>query len=152
MCKFYENFFKKNVSKSDSEKKLFLNSIASPNLTSKSFDICESEITEKGLISALESMDGLTKEFYEHFWDDLKFYFINSLNQSKIDGNISISQRQANIKLIVKKDKGKRFVKKWRTISLLNVYTKILSKSLAEKWKNVLRDLISSNQTAYVKN
>ena len=94
----------------------------------------------------------LTKEFYEHFWDDLKFYFINSLNQSKIDGNVSISQRQANIKLIVKKDKGKRFVKKWRTISLLNVYTKILSKSLAEKWKNVLRDLISSNQTAYVKN
>ena len=152
MCKFYENFFKKNVSKSDSEKKLFLNSIASPNLTSKSFDICESKITEKGLISALESMDGLTKEFYEHFWDDLKFYFINSLNQSKIDGNVSISQRQANIKLIVKKDKGKRFVKKWRTISLLNVYTKILSKSLAEKWKNVLRDLISSNQTAYVKN
>ena len=152
MCKFYENFFKKNVSKSDSEKKLFLNSIASPNLTSKSFDICESEITEKGLISALESMDGLTKEFYEHFWDDLKFYFINSLNQSKIDGNVSISQRQANIKLIVKKDKGKRFFKKWRTISLLNVYTKILSKSLAEKWKNVLRDLISSNQTAYVKN
>ena len=152
MCKFYENLFKKNVSKSDSEKKLFLNSIASPNLTSKSFDICESKITEKGLISALESMDGLTKEFYEHFWDDLKFYFINSLNQSKIDGNVSISQRQANIKLIVKKDKGKRFVKKWRTISLLNVYTKILSKSLAEKWKNVLRDLISSNQTAYVKN
>ena len=152
MCKFYENFFKKNVSKSDSEKKLFLNSIASPNLTSKSFDICESKITEKGLISALESMDGLTKEFYEHFWDDLKFYFINSLNQSKIDGNVSISQRQANIKLIVKKDKGKRFVKKWRTISLLNVYTKILSKSLAEKWKNVLRDLISSNQTTYVKN
>ena len=152
MCRFYENFFKKNVSKSDSEKKLFLNSIASPNLTSKSFDICESKITEKGLISALESMDGLTKEFYEHFWDDLKFYFINSLNQSKIDGNVSVSQRQANIKLIVKKDKGKRFVKKWRTISLLNVYTKILSKSLAEKWKNVLRDLISSNQTTYVKN
>ena len=23
--------------------------------------------------------DGLTKEFHEDFWDDLKFYFINSL-------------------------------------------------------------------------
>ena len=136
MCKFYENFFKKNVSKSDSEKKLFLNSIASPNLTSKSFDICESEITEKGLISALESMDGLTKEFYEHFWDDLKFYFINSLKQSKIEGNLSISQRQAVIKLIAKKDRDKRFAKNWRP----------------EKLKNVLPELISSNQTAYVKN
>ena len=74
ICKFYKNLFKKNVYKSDSEKKSFLNSIALPNLTSKSFDICESEITEKDLITALKSMpngkspghDGLTKEFYEH--------------------------------------------------------------------------------------
>ena len=47
ICKFYKSLFKKNVSKSDLEKNLFLNSIALPNLTSTSFDICESEITEK---------------------------------------------------------------------------------------------------------
>ena len=135
ICNFYKNLFKKSVSKSDSEKESFLDSIALPNLTSKSFDICESEITEKDLITALKSMpygkspghDGLTKEFYEHFWDDLKFYFINSLKQSKIEGNLSISQRQAVIKLIAKKDRDKRFVKNWRPISLLNVDTKILS-------------------------
>ena len=74
------------------------------------------------------------------------------MKQSKIDGNLSISQRQAVIKLIVKKDRDKRFVKNWRPISLLNVDTKILSKSLAEKLKNVLPELISSNQTTYVKN
>ena len=96
--------------------------------------------------------DDLTKEFYEHFWDDLKFFFINSLKQSKIEGNLSITQRQAVIKLIVKKDRDKRFVKNWRPISLLNVDTKILSKSLAEKLKSALPELISSNQTAYVKN
>ena len=160
VCKFCKKLFKKNVSKSDPEKESFLNSIALTNLTSKSFDICESEIAEKDLITALKSMpngkspgnDGLTKEFYEHFWDDLKFYFINSLKQSKIDGNLSISQRQAVIKLIQKKDRDKRFVKNWQPISLLNVDTKILSKSLAEKLKNVLPELISSNQTAYVKN
>ena len=118
---FTKKFLKKNVSKSDSEKKSFSNSIALPNLTSKSFDICESEITEKDLITALKSMpygkspghDGLTKEFYEHFWDDLKFYFINFLKQSKIDDNLSISQMQAIIKLIVKRDRDKRFVKNW---------------------------------------
>ena len=159
ICKFYKNRFKKNVSKSDLEKKSFLDSIALPNLTSKSFDICESEITEKDLITALKSMpngkspghDGLTKEFYEHFWGNLKFYFINSLKQAKIKDNLSISQRQAVIKLIAKKDRDKRFVKNWRPIPLLNVGTKILSKSLAEKLKNVLSELISSNQTAYVK-
>ena len=141
-----QNFSKKNASKSDLEKKSFLNSITLPNLTSKSFDICESEITEKDLITALKRMsngkspghDGLTKQFYEHFWDNLKFYFINSLKQSKIDGNLSISQRQAVIKLIAKKYRDKRFVKNWWPISLLNVDTKILSKLLAEKLKNVL--------------
>ena len=96
--------------------------------------------------------DGLAKKFYEHFWDDLKFFFINSLKQSKIEGNLSISQRQPVIKLIAKKDWDQRFVKNWRPISLINVYTKIFSKSLAEKLKNVLPELISFNQTDYVKN
>ena len=134
--------------------------MALPNLTSKSFDTCESEITEKDLIAAPKSMPngkssghgGLIKEFYEQFWDDLKFYSIDSLKQSKIDGSFFISQRQAIIKLIAKKDRDKRFVKNWRQISLFNVDTKILSKSLAEKLKNVLPELISSNQTASVKN
>ena len=44
-------------------------------------------ITGKDLIVASKSMpshktllyDGLAKEFYEHFWDDLKFHFINYL-------------------------------------------------------------------------
>ena len=85
-------------SKSDSERESFLNSITLPNPKSKSFDICESEITEKDLIIPLTSMPtgkspghyGLTKEFYEHFWDGLKLYFMNSLKQSKIDGHLSI--------------------------------------------------------------
>ena len=51
ICKFYKNLFKKNVSKSDSEKKSFLNSIALPNVTSKSFDddtkIFSKSLTEK---------------------------------------------------------------------------------------------------------
>ena len=51
--------------------------------------------------------DSLTKEIYEHFWDNLKFFFINSLKQSKVDDHLSMSQRQAIIKLIVKKDLSK---------------------------------------------
>ena len=119
VCKFYKNRFKKNVFKSDLEKELFLNSIALPNLTFKSFDICESEITEKDLITALKIIsndkppghDGLTKESYKNFWGDSKFYFINSLKLSKTDGHLSISQRQAIIKLIVKK-KGIKYLSK----------------------------------------
>ena len=117
VCKFYKNRFKKNVFKSDLEKELFLNSIALSNLTFKSFDICESEITEKDLITALKSIsnnkppghNGLTKESYKKFWGDSKFYFINSLKLSKTDGHLSFPQRQAIIKLIVKK-KGIKYL------------------------------------------
>ena len=73
--KFYKNLFIKTVSKSDSERETFLNSVALLNLNSKCFDICESEITKKELITVLKSMsnskspghDGWTKEFYKHF-------------------------------------------------------------------------------------
>ena len=96
--------------------------------------------------------DGLTKEFYENFWDGLKKIFVNSVREAKEIGHLSTSQRQAIIKLIEKKDRDKRFIKNWRPISLLNVDSKIISKALSEKLKEVLPDLISSQQTAYVKN
>ena len=43
--------------------------------------------------------------------------------------------------LIAKGDRDKKFAKNWRLISLLNVDSKILPKSLAEKLKHVLPEL-----------
>ena len=51
-----------------------------------------------------------------------------------------------------KKDRDKRFIKNRRPISLLNVDSKIISKALSEKLKEILPDFISSQHTAYVKN
>ena len=47
--------------------------------------------------------DGLTKKFYENFWEELKEMFINSLREAKEIRHLSTSQRQAFIKLIEKK-------------------------------------------------
>ena len=74
------------------------------------------------------------------------------MSEAKEKGILNTSQRQAIIKLIEKKDRDKRFIQNWRPISLLNVDLKIISKALSEKLKKVLLDLISSQQTAYVKN
>ena len=56
-------------------------------------------------------MMGLTKEFYETFWDDLKLLFKKVIDQTKISKKLLTSQRQAVIKLIEKKYRDKRFIK-----------------------------------------
>ena len=65
---------------------------------------------------------------------------------------LSASQRQAVIKLLGKKGKDKRYIKNWRPISLLNIDTKILTKTIASKLKKVLPKIIKPDQTAYVEN
>ena len=53
--------------------------------------------------------DGITKEFYIKFQDVVKQPICASIQQSFIAGELSISQKQAIIKLIEKKDRDKRF-------------------------------------------
>ena len=75
---------------------------------------------------------------------------MESLNQAFRTKILSISQRQAVIKLIEKKTGIN--VKIWTPISLLNVDKKNLFKAISNKLKTVLPTLISSQQTAHVKN
>ena len=43
--------------------------------------------------------DGLTKEFYEGFWDEIKELLIASATEAKHRGQLTISQRQAIIEI-----------------------------------------------------
>ena len=95
--------------------------------------------------------DGLTKELYEPILENLKKALCASIAKAFHRGELSHSQKQTLIKLIEKKDRDKKFIKNWRPISLLNIDTKRISKVLAERLKNILPSLISSDQTAYVK-
>ena len=68
-----------------------LNSIDLPCLTNKQKDFCEIELGEKELLNTLKSMpnnktpgnDGLSKEFYETFWNKLKDPLLKSLHHAK---------------------------------------------------------------------
>ena len=91
--------------------------------------------------------DGLTKEFYCTFWDDIKDTFMKSLKESKQLKYLCASQRQPIIKLLEKPNKDKRYISNWRPISLLNFDLKMISKSLATRVKKVLSNLIDSRQS-----
>ena len=94
--------------------------------------------------------DGITKEFYEFFWDDIKSSLSDSIKKSFISREIPTPQKQAVIKLIEKKDRDKRLIENWHPISLLNIDTKLISKVIAIRLKKVLNNLISENQISYL--
>ena len=158
--KYFSSLFEKTVQKSDNAIKNYIEKSQGPKLTEAQMNDCDKELLEKEIFDALKNMqnnkspgnDGLTKEFFECFWDDLKKPFIDCIKEAKLEQELSVSQRQAIIKLIEKKGKDKRFIKNWRPISLLNIDYKIISKVFSNRLKNVIPSLISFEQTAYVQN
>lgn len=70
--------------------------------------------------------DGLTVEFYVHFWYLLGPDFVNVINYAVRHGELSLSQRRGVITLLYKKG-DRNLLKNWRPITLLNVDYKILT-------------------------
>ena len=107
---FYRNLFKKDIAKSLPEMKEILDKISIPTLEETQVLKCDEEVSEKKVLDVIKTFtnnkspgnDGLTKELYEMFWDDLKQPFMNSMKETKIRKKLITSQRQAVIKLIEK--------------------------------------------------
>ena len=73
------------------------------------------------------------------------------MNECFVKGEMPSSQKRAVITLIEKKGKDRSLLENRRPISLVNVDTKIMSKVLATRIKNVLPDSIHHNQSGFVK-
>ena len=137
----------------------FLNSLDIPKLSEEEKQSCEGKISLEECEIILESFkenkspesDGIPIEFYKRCWDIIKKPFIECVNESFVRGEMSNTQKKAAMTLIEKKGKDRCFSENWRPISLLNVNAKIMSKVIAARVKDVLPNVIHSNQTGYVK-
>jgi len=89
--------------------------------------------------------DGIPVEFYKTFWSVISDSLMNCVNECFENGEISSSQKQAIITLIEKKGKDRSLLENWRPISLVNEDTKIMTKAIASRIKNVLPDIIHPN-------
>ncbi|MCG7875526.1 MAG: reverse transcriptase domain-containing protein [Candidatus Thiodiazotropha endolucinida] len=153
---FYKNLYKKRETE-NTVYNFFDESMNKLEETEK--DICDGLLTEEECKSALKDMknqkspgsDGLTVEFFKIFWNDIKQYYVNSLNYSYETGSLTDLQKQSIITLIPKPDKDLTTLDSWRPISLLNVDYKIATKALANRVKNVLNKIIDSSQTGFIK-
>ena len=130
-----------------------------PKLSVDQQNLCEGKLTRRECWEALLLMgsnkspgnDGLSKEFYVCFFDEIITYLPDALDLAFDQGQLLNSRHQAVITLIEKKGKDKRYLKNWRPILLINVDAKITSKASAFRIRKVITNLIHSDQMAYVK-
>ena len=87
---FFNYLYKETLSFSSNNLETFLNTISFPKLTKENSKTLDGGITENELLIALQSMesnkspgnDGLTKEFYITFWNEIKTPFLLAIEKA----------------------------------------------------------------------
>ena len=111
------------------------------------------ELTDsvKGLnLGKSAGSDGLSIEFYLHFWEILGPLLLRVANECFRDGDLCDSMKGSVTRLIFKKRGDRKSLKNWRPISLLNVDYKIISKVITSRLANVIKFIVHSDQTCSV--
>lgn len=153
---FYKTLFTAQTCDEDARNQ-FLNADI-PKLPDNARKSCEGLIAEEELQKAVRSMennkspgiDGLTTNFYKHFWPILSEKLTRVYNHAFRTGTLAVSQRRGVISLLFKKG-DRTQLKNWRPVTLLNTDYKILTKALANRLQQVLPLLIHTDQTASIK-
>ena len=110
---FYQSLFSRKVQFQVDIIEAHLENILLPKLTKEQILICEGIISEDEVFKSLKSIknnklpgnDGLCKEFYECFWDEVKKSFLVSIHKAFLNQELSISQKQVEMKMLEKKTK-----------------------------------------------
>ena len=155
---FYQNLYTA-VPTSDEHDNLFFNDPSLTKLNENEQEELELPLTQKECLQTLRQCakgkcpgsDGLSVEFYLHFWPLLGDKMVESFNYGFKQGHLNITQKQGIIKVVPKKRKNRLYLENWRPISLLNIDYKIAAKTIARRISKLLSKLISEDQTGYIK-
>ena len=157
---FYSKLYQRQeTNRNSAETKRFLDNPSIAKLSEEQRTSCEGKITIEECDKTLGSFrtgktpgnDGIPIEFYKTFWPLIGEFIVNLFNEAYDNREMSSSQRKAIITLIEKEEKDRNYLENWRLMSLTNVDAKIASKVIAARIIPVLRDIITSTQTGYVK-
>lgn len=158
---YYETLYQEDSTIDDSLFNNFMDGVPVPVLDETDRVSCEGELTEADCSVALQQMkndsspgpDGLGAAFYKVFWPKIASLVCASLNYAfQSDTKLSISQRKALITVIHKGKELKRDeISNYRPISLTNVDYKLGAKVLAGRLQHVIGNLVSTDQSAYIK-
>lgn len=157
---FYEKLYKKEDPKPKNITQDFLGNESHPNISDFDREKCDEDFTMDELTEALKTLnkhsspglDGLTPQFYLHFWEKLKGPFFNCINISIQRGRLSHSLRKGVITLIHKDHNlDRNNLTNYRPITLTNTDYKIYTKALATRLQNVITQIIHEDQVGFIK-
>ena len=128
-------------------------------LSEEDRDSCDKEITKTECLKALKAManskspglDGFGCEFYKFFWVDISDYLMLAYKEAFQEGELSMTQREGLLCCIPKPGKDRKSMENWRPLTLLNTDYKILSATIANRFKDVLPSVISNTQKGFLK-
>lgn len=95
--------------------------------------------------------DGYTSELYKAFKTQVSPLILDVLNEALIKGHLPPTFYLENISLIHKKYEDLLDPRSYRPVSLLNVDYKMLVKLLAARLEGILPNVISQDQTGFIK-
>ena len=96
--------------------------------------------------------DGLSRDFFEKFWDVIKADLVDGLKEAWDVGYLPEQFQEGMIFLIPKVQGVTTDARQWRPITLLNTIYKIFANILAKRVKPYLQELIHVGQTGFMEN
>lgn len=156
---FYSDLYTSECSNDSNLPHTFFENLILPAVSEEQNAKLGADVSISEIVTAINLMqnnkspgpDGFTSEFYKKFALQLAPTLGAMFKEAFSVGILPMTLRQASVSLLAKKDKDPLLCSSYRPISLLNVDFKILSKVLARRLENVIPDIISPNQTGFIR-
>ena len=157
--KYYEKLYNGNIGDMDLEQmKSFLDKLNLKQVAERQNEKLIKDITAVEILQQINQLkmgktpgdDGYTNEFYKTFKKDLMPLLLRAYNFALHTGTWAATWNSSIITVIHKEGKDATECSSYRPISLLNTDHKIITSIIANRLKDIVPDIINSDQSGFI--